>query len=178
MGEDRSKQNNDFVMYFRPFMDEITKMAGENYTAYKVFQLICKHMDGTNALAVSNNALSEILDMSTRTIQRAIKYLRENGWVDVLKSGTSNVYIINPDVAWTSYADQKQYCKFRANVLLSSTENAEYLNNPKATTHFKTVDQAFMRSIQARQEEFEDRCNDIKNDSDQLPGQVELKDVI
>lgn len=155
MPSDRRKQNQDFVMYFRPFMDELTKMAGENYTAYRLFQLLCKHMDGTNALCVSNIALQELLDCSKATICRATKYLKDNGWIDILKSGTSNVYIVNPDVAWTSYGDQKAYCKFQANVLLSATENAEYLKNPRATTHFKTVDNDFMRSVQSKREEFE-----------------------
>ena len=93
--------------------------------------------------------------MTTRTVQRAVKYLKDNGWVCVLKSGTSNVYIVNPDVAWTSYGNQKQYCKFQANVLLSSSENAEYLKNPNATTHFKTVDNEFMKSVQEKQKQFE-----------------------
>ena len=72
---ERNRENKDFVMYFRPFMDELTKMAGENYTAYKLFQFFCKNMDGTNALVVSMNALSEIMSTSTKTIQRAVKYL-------------------------------------------------------------------------------------------------------
>lgn len=58
-------------------------------------------------------------------------------------------------MAWTSYGNQKQYCKFQANVLLSSSENAEYLKNPNATTHFKTVDNEFMKSVQEKQKQFE-----------------------
>ena len=119
-------------------------------------------MDGNNALIVSRTALSELLDCPEKTISRAVKYLKENGWICVLKSGTSNVYIVNPDIAWTSYGNQKQYCKFQSNVLLSSTENAEYLNNTKATTHFKTIDSDFMKSVQAKKEQFEKECEVIK----------------
>ena len=133
----------------------MAKLARDNGKAYDLFMLLVKHMDGTNALAVSNIALSELLQVTTRTVQRAVKYLKDNGWVCVLKSGTSNVYIVNPDVAWTSYGNQKQYCKFQANVLLSSSENAEYLKNPNATTHFKTVDNEFMKSVQEKQKQFE-----------------------
>ena len=128
----------------------------------QLFMLLCKHMDGSNALCVSNVALSEILNTTTRTVQRAVKYLKDNGWLCILKSGTSNVYIVNPDVAWTSYGNQKQYCKFQANVLLSSSENAEYLNNPKATTHFKTIDKDFLNSVRAKKEQFEKECEVIK----------------
>lgn len=149
------QKNRDFIQLYRDHIDDVAKLARDNGKAYDLFMLLVKHMDGTNALAVSNIALSELLQVTTRTVQQAVKYLKDNGWVCVLKSGTSNVYIVNPDVAWTSYGNQKQYCKFQANVLLSSSENAEYLKNPNATTHFKTVDNEFMKSVQEKQKQFE-----------------------
>ena len=149
------QKNRDFIQLYRDHIDDVAKLARDNGKAYDLFMLLVKHMDGTNALAVSNIALSELLQVTTRTVQRAVKYLKDNGWVCVLKSGTSNVYIVNPDVAWTSYGNQKQYCKFQANVLLSSSENGEYLKNPNATTHFKTVDNEFMKSVQEKQKQFE-----------------------
>lgn len=168
------QKNKDFIQIYRSHIDDITRLAGENYTAFKVFQLLCKHMDGSNALCVSRIALAELLDVTEKTIGRAIKYLKNNGWLCVLKSGTSNVYIVNPDVVWTSYGNQKAYCKFNANVLLSSSENAEYLNNPKAMNHFKSIDQDFIKSVQEKMEAFESRYSD----HNQLPGQIDLKDVI
>lgn len=155
MTEQRNRENKDFVMYYRPFLDDLTKMAGENYTAFKLFQLIIKHMDGTNALVISMTALSEIMKMSRQTLSKAVKYLSDNGWLCVLKSGTSNVYIVNPDVAWTSYADQKATCKFNGSILVSASENAEYLKNRKATNHYKTVDTDFVREMAKKQEELE-----------------------
>ena len=149
------QKNRDFIHLYRDHIDDVAKLARDNGKAYDLFMLLVKHMDGTNALAVSNIALSELLQVTTRTVQRAVKYLKDNGWVCVLKSGTSNVYIVNPDVAWTRYGNQKQYCKFQANVLLSSSENAEYLKNPNATTHFKTVDNEFVKSVQEKQKQFE-----------------------
>lgn len=143
------QKNKDFVQIYRKHIDDIANLARSNGKAYDLFMLLIKNMDGTNALCVSNKALQELLNCSKPTVCKAINYLRDNGWICVLKSGTSNVYIVNPDIAWTSYGDQKQYCKFSANVLLTSSENAEYLNNPNATTHFKTVDEAFMKSVQA-----------------------------
>lgn len=156
------QKNRDFIQLYRDHIDDVAKLARDNGKAYDLFMLLVKHMDGTNALAVSNIALSELLQVTTRTVQRAVKYLKDSGWICVLKTGTSNVYIVNPDVAWTSYGNQKQYCKFQANVLLSSSENAEYLNNPKATTHFKTVDNDFIKSVQANKERFEKECEILK----------------
>lgn len=152
------QKNRDFIQLYREHIDDVAKLARDNGKAYDLFMLLVKHMDGTNALAVSNVALSELLQVTTRTIQRAVKYLKDSGWICVLKTGTSNVYIVNPEVAWTSYGNQKQYCKFKANVLLSSSENAEYLKNPKATTHFKTIDSDFIKSVQNNREQFEKEC--------------------
>ena len=152
------QKNRDFIQLYRDHIDDVAKLARDNGKAYDLFMLLVKHMDGTNALAVSNVALSELLQVTTRTIQRAVKYLKDSGWICVLKTGTSNVYIVNPEVAWTSYGNQKQYCKFQANVLLSSSENAEYLKNPKATTHFKTIDSDFIKSVQNNREQFEKKC--------------------
>lgn len=156
------QKNKDFVQIYRKHIDDIARLAGENYTAYKLLMLIIKHMDGTNALCVSYKALVEILGISESTVKRAVKYLKENGWVCVLKSGTSNVYVVNDQVAWTSYGTQKAYCKFQANVLLASSENAEYLKNPNATTHFKTIDTEFMKSVQEKREQFEKDCQELK----------------
>lgn len=156
------QKNKDFIQLYRDHVDDVARLARENGRAYDLFMLLIKHMDGTNALCVSYQALTELLGISDSTLKRAIRYLKDNGWVCVLKSGTSNVYIVNPDVAWTSYGNQKQYCKFKTNVLLSSSENAEYLNNPKATTHFKTVDNEFMKSVQANKERYEKECEILK----------------
>lgn len=158
------QKNKDFIQIYRSHIDSLTMLAGENYTAYKLLQLLVKHMDGFNALCASNIVLMEVMGKVSRaTITRAVKYLKDNGWICVLKSGTSNVYIVNPDVAWTSYGNQKNYCKFQANVLLSSSENAEYLNSPKAITHFKTVDAAFIKNIQSKQQKLDKMNNDINS---------------
>lgn len=148
------QKNKDFIQLYRNHIDDITKLAREQPKAYDLFMLLIKHMDGTNALCVSNLVLQELLCCSKVTVCRAIKYLKDNGWICILKSGTSNVYIVNPDIVWTSYANQKEYCKFTGTILLSGSENAEYLNNSKAFTHFKTINNEFIKSVQNKKKEF------------------------
>ena len=45
---------------------------------------------------------------------------------------------------------------------MSSSENAEYLKNANATTHFKTIDNEFMKSVQANKEKYEKDYADLK----------------
>lgn len=157
---DKESKNKDFVQIYRRHIDDITRLAKENGRAYDVFMFLIKHMDGSNALCVSTAVLAEIMDTSARTIMRSTKYLKEKGWICILKSGTTNVYVVNPEIVWTSYANQKSYCKFETNVILSSTENAEYLKNPRAMTHFKSVDSDFIKSVQMKKQNF---LNDYEN---------------
>lgn len=156
------KKDKDFIKLFRSHIDDVARLARENPRAYDLFMLLIKHMDGTNALCVSMAALTEIMGVSRQTISAAVTYLKNNAWIAVLKSGTSNVYIVNPDIAWTSYSNQKQYCKFTTNVLLSSSENAEYLKNREATTHYKKIDDNFIKKVQQNNIDFEERTQQIK----------------
>ena len=87
---------------------------------------ICEHMDGYNALMASYRVFEDYTGKSSRTVTRCIKDLYDGGYIDILKSGTSNVYIINQAIAWTSYGNQKQYCKFNGNILISASENKDY----------------------------------------------------
>ena len=107
-------------------MQAVAKLAGKNPTAFQIFMFICEHMDGYNALMASYQVFMDYTGKGRTTCSNAIKYLYDNGYVDILKSGTSNVYIINQAIAWTSYGNQKQYCKFNGNILISASENKDY----------------------------------------------------
>lgn len=54
----------------------------------------------------------------------------------IAKSGTSNIYFINSQVAWTTYGNKKEYSKFNANVLISKSEQEYRIKANK----FKQID--------------------------------------
>lgn len=143
MIEERQK-NRKFIQMYEDQMDCLTELAGNNYPAYKLFQFFAKFMDGNNALIMSNQAIHEAMNISRSTINRRVKYLKDNGWISVLKSGTSNIYFINPEIYWKNYANKKEYCQFEATVILSASENYDYLNNPKAVNYYKQIDTSYL----------------------------------
>lgn len=149
-------KNKDFVQFYRAFMDDVTQLGTDSPVAFKLFMFITKHMDNNNALCVSMKALEEMLGYSRQTLSKAVKYLKENGWLCVLKSGTTNIYIINPQIVWTSYDNQKQYCKFQTNVIVSPSENAEYMKNKKASFKCKHVSDEFINGVREKRKEFEE----------------------
>ena len=111
-------------------------------------------------------ALEEALGLARTTLWRAVRYLKDKGWLCILKTGTSNVYIINPDIEWTSWANQKQYCRFNTSVIVTPSENPDFLKNPKASTRYKHIDDTFIDTMKAKRKAFEEQCQEIHQDYD------------
>ena len=76
-------------------------------------------MDNRNALACSYAVFEDYFGKSRSTVYRAVKLLEENGFLNVLKMGTSNVYVVNEDLAWTDGNDKKKFAKYDGKILVS-----------------------------------------------------------
>jgi len=120
------KKNKNFVMMFRDHMPEMRWLMQKNGTAASMLNFIMEHMDNKNALMCSYEVFIDYFEISKDTVRRYIKLLYDNGFIDILKSGTSNVYIVNQSVVWNSWNNQKQYCAFDGNILVSKTENKDF----------------------------------------------------
>lgn len=121
-GGNRSRENEDFVMLYRHFIKQIADLGLENPTALRVLLFLIRHMDGMNAIGVQQTLIADMTGLVRQTVSKSISYLQENGWIQVFKLGRSNIYVINPQVVWTSYAGQKSYCKFQGSLMLSSDD--------------------------------------------------------
>ncbi len=124
--QENEKKNSNFIMMYREHMTEIRWLINKSGKAANILNFILEHMDYNNALMCSYQVFMDYFEISHSTVVRAIKLLKENGFIDVLKSGTSNVYIVNQEIAWTSWDNQKKYCKFNGNILISAKENKDY----------------------------------------------------
>lgn len=102
--------------------EKVMYELAESPAAMKLFWFIANHMDGYNALLASYKVFEEALNMSESTITRGIKKLREMGLLYIKKSGSANVYMLNPDIIWKSWATNMQYCEFPAKVILAKSE--------------------------------------------------------
>ena len=140
--DDDKEKNKDFVQLYRQHLAEIRWLAKNNAVAMEIFMFILEHMDKRNAVACSYAILEDYTGKSKATITRAIKVLKDNGFIGILKMGTCNVYIVNQEVAWTTDHDKKEYFKFNGTLIVSKKENKDYaykksydlikkLHNPK-----------------------------------------------
>lgn len=94
-------------------------------SALRIFLFLVDHMDNYNAIVCSSKVISEALDMSSATVSRAIKVLKDNEIIGIGKSGTTNIYYINKEIIWHSWATNRRYAKFGANVVISESEQTE-----------------------------------------------------
>ncbi|GLY12977.1 replication/maintenance protein RepL [Pseudobacillus badius] len=119
-------KNANFVQLYREHMPELRWLMSNHAFPSSLLFFILEHMDNRNALACSYAVFEDYFGKSRMTIYRAIKVLQENGFIDVLKMGTSNVYLVNQDLAWTDYNSNKKYSKYDGKILVSKKENKDY----------------------------------------------------
>jgi hypothetical protein len=127
--------NDNFVQLYVDKLDLIIEMTGENPTAVKIFTWLLKHMDKRNALVVSQPALAEAFNLSDRTIRSSISYLKGKKAISILKSGNTNIYAVNAQIAWKSDANGKKYALFNAAVYISESEQDKPLFNTQLVGH-------------------------------------------
>jgi len=124
--KEKVKKNKNFVQVYRQNMPELRWLMAKSGIASSLLFFILEHMDNKNALACSYAVFEDYFEVSKPTITRAIKLLKENGFIDILKMGTSNVYVVNTEIAWSSWDNQKQYVQFEGKLLVSKKENKDY----------------------------------------------------
>lgn len=114
--------NKENSQYLRNCLDE-------NPQALKLLFFLFDHMDKYNAVMCSYAVFREVLGVSTPTITRSIRYLKERGFIYVYKSGSSNVYVANSNLVWNSWGNNIKYCQFPANIVLSASEQEKTVKN-------------------------------------------------
>lgn len=122
-------RKSPFTNFYQVNIDEspaLRKCLDENPKALKLLFFIFDHMDNYNAVVCSYKVFQEALGISAKTVQRSIKYLKENGFLYVYKTGTSNVYVANKNLVWRSWGSNYEYCEFPANIVLSASEQEEH----------------------------------------------------
>lgn len=123
--EEKLRKNspyNNFVQVNRDYYKAEDWLMSKSPIAYRIFKFLINSMDGYNSVVCSQIVLQEAFGVSRPTVARAIKLLKEKKYIDIYKSGTSNVYCVNKNIVWSSWGSNFKYAKFGANIILSSSE--------------------------------------------------------
>lgn len=119
-------KNHNFIQLYRDNMPELRWLSIKHPFANSLLFFILEHMDNRNALACSYSIFEDYFEKSRSTIYRAVKTLEDNGFLNVLKMGTSNVYVVNENLAWTDKNTNKKFAKYDGKILVSKKENKDY----------------------------------------------------
>jgi len=90
-----------------------------------LFEFLLEHADGYNAVICSEQVLGEVLKSGRTTVYKAIKILKDSKFIDIKKSGSSNVYLLNKELVWKSWGTNCKYAEFGAKVIISESEQEE-----------------------------------------------------
>lgn len=126
---EKAKKNDNFYMLFKDGgSQKVRDLIKISPPAAQIFMFLAEQADRTNAVVASGKALASYLKISEATVSRALKFLsaREEGkepFLEILKSGGTNVFILNPEIVWSAWKTGKDYCLFgNAKILISTNE--------------------------------------------------------
>lgn len=127
----RLPKNMDFVQVSRAELRAIADLGAKSALALDLLMVLAQSMDKQNAVMISFKAMKQILGKSRPTLDRAVRLLREDKWIQVVKVGTANAYILNSAVFWTDRGDKRHMASFGAQIVTTLEEQDKDLRaNP------------------------------------------------
>lgn len=121
----KNRVSGGYYMMSRQAEKNLRAIQRNSPSAALVFSIIRENMQiGTNAVTISQAALMKILNLSRSTVSRATKYLSENNYVQIIKTGNVSTYIVNERIAFAGTAGQRK-AVFSATVVAHEAEQEE-----------------------------------------------------
>lgn len=120
------EKNHNFTQIYNDAMPELRWLAVNHAFAHALLYFILEHMDKRNALACSYKVLQDYFGKHKTTIYRNLKILEDNGFIDIMKMGTSNVYVVNHELAWSDKNTNKDFAVYDGKILVSKSENKDF----------------------------------------------------
>lgn len=117
-----------WVQVERKTLEKWAKLTAEHPRASQLMLTITANLGRGNALVISQLALSRMCECSLSTVQRAIKILKANNWIEARQIGSTgavNAYIVNDRVAWQGNRKGQRYSLFSAVVYAAEDEQPD-----------------------------------------------------
>lgn len=118
--------NNNFDQIYKGWWGVQRSLVKDYPTALNIFTWLIEIADKKNSIIVSYESIGKSLGLSRTTVYEAIKYLKENAFLTVLKTGNMNIYVLNDQIVWKDTADKKdKFSQFSAKVHIMASEQEE-----------------------------------------------------
>jgi len=129
------KNQSHFAMIEKSALEDMSGLIQKTPHAARLLVLLIKQLESGSGgvVVVSRATLKELLKVSLPTVDRAIKVLTEEGWVQRMRVGGAYALAVNERVAWVGDRTHIQHAVFSATVIASRAEqDAIALNPPKS----------------------------------------------
>lgn len=117
----------NFYQVNRKFFKMFEDLIRNNPSAALLFQFLLNEMDGLNTVICTSKVLCECLEYSPATLSRSVKYLKGNGYIDVQKIGTTYIYVVNPELCWSSWSKNLPYCPYASSIVITPSKKRKNL---------------------------------------------------
>lgn len=116
--EINQKKNIDFVQLYKKELKQLRGLVRLNPTAAQLLFLFVEKMNKQNAVLMSYKTLEQITKKTRQTCSKAVKDLREANFINIVKIGNVNAYVVNSNVFWsTDNAIKEKFAMFTATVV-------------------------------------------------------------
>lgn len=112
--------NGSWVQTDRKAHEAWAHLISRKPRAAELMHHLVAQMGQQNAVVVSQKVLAQLMGKSLDTVQRALRVLEEEKWIQVVKMngpGTVAAYVVNDRVAWGQKRDQLYLSTFSATVI-------------------------------------------------------------
>lgn len=121
---EKAKKNLNFVQIEKRNLKAFRMLAIESPTCVAVMFALAEHMNRQNAVMISYEALEFLTGYARATLSKAIRMLEEKKWIQIVKVGNANAYLINSGAFWQSYGNRK-YTSFHAQIVAIDKEQTK-----------------------------------------------------
>lgn len=128
--EEIQRKNLNFVQLYKNEIKSFRSLVILNRTAAQILLIFVEKMNKQNAIIMSYKTLGQITRKTRQTCSTAIKVLREQNFINIVKVGSANAYVINSNVFWsTDNVIKEKFAIFTATVYASASEQDEDYEN-------------------------------------------------
>lgn len=117
-----------WLQFEKKALGELTKLSMSSPAAMGTLMYLVNHMSRSNALVVSQQAIADGIGGKRGTVNKAIKYLADHNFVQIVKAGGVSVYVVNSRVAWQGERGAR-YAAFGADVIAFESEQTGEIDN-------------------------------------------------
>lgn len=117
-----------FIQVYSSGFKRIAELFSKYPLAGILYLFLAEHIEpGTGAVVASQELLAEEMEVTTRTIRTATKWLEDNGALLRIRLGAGSIYAycLDPNEVWKSWDTSKKYAAFNTKTLARQKDNGD-----------------------------------------------------